>query len=213
MGAVCKGGESSASQKPSGRKPGSGPVSLHCIGPKSSGSYIIKKGMEAQSSRLQADQILITTRASISLFQIIGDAVFQVSIATVDCAAQGSFGGSAIAKALQNALDVAHAVGVADVFNTGQSFIVGHVGLPIREAHPRAFKGAERNLAMLRVDVCELPAYRRSALRLQCLGNAFIEPLRTAPVRDLVNKCVCQLVLEHTGEFGGYAGQAVYGYT
>src|SRR5581483_1021958 len=110
MGAVFKGGESSASQNPSGRKPGNGPVSLHCIGPKSSGSYIIKKGMEAHSSRLQADPILIAARASVSLLQIIGETVFQVGIAAVDGAAQCSFSGGAIPEALQNALDVAHAV-------------------------------------------------------------------------------------------------------
>src|SRR5579859_2879807 len=136
MGAVFKGGEISASQKPSGRKPGSGPVSLHCIGPKSSGSYIIKKGMEAHSSRLQADQILITTRVAIVFLEVIGDAIFHIGISAVDSAAQGSFGGGAVAKALQDALDIAHTIGIANVFNSCQTLVISHVGLAVGKAHP-----------------------------------------------------------------------------
>src|SRR6266849_6851122 len=134
--------------------------------------------------------------ASVALLEVIGNPVFHVGVSTVDGAAQGRFSRGAITQALQDALDIAHAIGVANVFNGGQTLIVGDIGLAVGKTHLRAFQRAERNLPVITVELFQRPSHRGDGFRLQRLCYSLVEPLRTTPMRNLVDKGVRQFVLE-----------------
>src|SRR6266849_9289352 len=134
--------------------------------------------------------------ASVALLKVICNPIFHVGVSTVDGAAQGRFSRGAITQALQDALDIAHAIGVANVFNGGQTFIVGDIGLAVGKTHLRAFQRAERNLPVITVELFQRPSHRGDGFRLQRLCYSLVEPLRTTPMRNLVDKGVRQFVLE-----------------
>src|SRR6266849_1609071 len=134
--------------------------------------------------------------ASVALLKVICNPIFHVGVSTVDGGAQGRFSRGAITQALQDALDIAHAIGVANVFNGGQTLIVGDIGLAVGKAHPRTFQRTERNLPVIAIKLLQLPSHRGDGFRLQRLGHSLVEPLRTAPMRNLVDKGMRQFVLE-----------------
>ena len=74
--------------------------------------------------------------------------VLGLAVVGVDGRAQSGFGGAAIAETLQDALDVAHTVGVIDVGNGGQRFRIGQISFSAGEAQEAALEHVQRYIAL-----------------------------------------------------------------
>ncbi len=105
----------------------------------------------------------------------------------MDGGAQGRFGGTALADALQDALYVAHPIGIVDVGDGSQGFGVGDVGLRPGKLQEAAFENIEWNVVLLFEQPRELVSLAAEAPGLnniaQCLRAAKADSARQRAVR------------------------------
>src|SRR5579871_2327149 len=134
--------------------------------------------------------------------------VFQAGIVAVYGGAQGGFGGAAFGNAPQDANQVIHAVGVTNIFGCGERLIVGQAGFGRAEMNEAAVHQVEGQGLMADHELSQAASEGGRGARLQQLGNAFVQPLRTAAGAELIDEGVRQLMFEHAGELGRYIGQA-----
>ena len=112
--------------------------------------------------------------------------------------AQGGFGGIALAaEAFEDALDIAHAVGIVDVGHGRQRFGVGYIGLGSRKILEAAFERVQRNILLRFVEQRELVTLAAKTFGLEELGDAFVQPGRAASAGKLSNKRVGQFMLKN----------------
>src|ERR1022692_2370665 len=153
--------------------------------------------------------------ASTRLISVFTDKVLahlglQLSVIGVNRGAQGSFGRASLAKPFEDSLQITHAVGVVDVLNRSQGLFIGDGCLYAGELQKTAFQGVERDLALCPEEVSQkLPM--GNLLRLNCLGNALVEPLRTTSARKLADERMGKLVLQHPRQLRRDRTQAVNG--
>ena len=113
----------------------------------------------------------------------------------MDGSAKGGFGRAAFGKLLQNALQFTDSVGIVDVLDRGQRFVIGQDGLDWREAHEAAFESVEGNFALRLKQFCQA-APIGEWFGLEGLRNALVQPLWTSSRRNLINKGVSQFMLQ-----------------
>src|SRR5579864_3959616 len=143
-----------------------------------------------------------TALRAISVGKVLGEVGLELAVIGVNGGAQSGFSGASLAEKLQNALDIAHAVGVIDVGDSSQRFRVGHVGFNTGEIHEAAFEHVQRDIALSLEKKSELVTIAAQALGFEELRNAFIEPVRAAASGKLIDKRMSQFVLENSGQFG-----------
>src|SRR5262249_36218253 len=146
---------------------------------------------------------------AVGLLQICGNFGFQFGVAGMNGGAESSFGGGTLADALKNALHVAHAVGIANVLNRRQRLVIGKERLVVCKTNPGAVERVEWKLMLAGIKLCQPAAVPGRRAWLDDLGDAFVQPLRAAAARDLVDKGMSELVLEHPGKLGRDGGEAV----
>ncbi len=140
-----------------------------------------------------------------------GEVGFELGVVGVDGEAESGFGGTTLAEALQDALDVADAVGLVDEGNGGEGFGVGEGGLGAGEIHEAGFEGVEREVALGLEELGQLAAIAAQGLGLEHLSEAFVEPGGAASGGGLIDEGVGQFVFEDAGQFGREGVQSVDG--
>src|SRR5580700_3038476 len=109
------------------------------------------------------------------------------------CAKRG-FGRTALAESLQDSLNVAHPIGLVDVFNGCQRLVIGQEGLNRGKAHEAPFKGVVRDSLLGLEELSQTAAIRRETFRFDRLGNTFVQPCRTPSARSLIHERMSQLM-------------------
>ena len=120
--------------------------------------------------------------------KVLGQVGLELAVVGMDGRAQGGFGGRALAEELEDALNIAHAVGIVDVGHGGERFGVGDVGLGAGKTLEAAFERVERNILLRFEQQCELAAFAAEALGFEELGDAFVQPGRATAAGKLRNE-------------------------
>ncbi len=125
---------------------------------------------------------------AVTIREVICQVRFQLTVVGVDGGSHRSLGGVAFAEALQNALNVAHAVGLLYIGHCCERFRVGNISLSAGEIHEACFERIQGNLLLRLQDEGELMPVCAEAFGFQHLRNAFMQPGRAASGRKLVDE-------------------------
>src|SRR5580658_2774587 len=106
--------------------------------------------------------------------EVFADFCFQLAIIRVDSSAEGGFRRTSLSQSFENPLQIAHAVGLADVFHGGEGFFISHSGLSAGELHKAAFECVQRDLALVAKQVSQKPTMR-DLLGFDRLSNTLVE--------------------------------------
>src|SRR5208282_4319845 len=126
--------------------------------------------------------------------EIAGEVGFELAVIGVNGCAQGGFGGIALAEALEDALNIAHAIGIVDVRYGRQRLGVGDVGLSAGKVLETSFQSVEGDILLRFVEQRELVPIAAEAFGFEELGNAFVQPGRAAAAGELSNKRMSQFM-------------------
>src|SRR5271167_831191 len=136
--------------------------------------------------------------------EIPGQVGLELAVVGMDGGPQGGLGGIALADALQDALNIAHAIGVVDVGHCSQRFGVGDVGFSAGETLEASFQSIEWDIALRFEEQRELMSIATKASGFEELGDTFVQPRRAAAAGKLRNERVSEFMLEHVREFRGH---------
>src|SRR5579871_137805 len=78
------------------------------------------------------------------LSKILGQIGLKLTVVGVDGATQGGLGGIALAQALEDALDIAHPIGLVDIGHGREGFGVSHIGLSRVESGETSLESVDR---------------------------------------------------------------------
>src|ERR1035437_304494 len=140
--------------------------------------------------------------------EIPGQVGLKLAVIGVNRGSQSGLGGIALTDALQDALDVAHAVRIVDEGYSRQRFGVGHIGFTAGEMLEASFQGIERNIALRFEEQRELVSGAAETPWLKELGDTFVQPGRAAAPGKLRNKGVSQFMLQNVRQFRRHGAQA-----
>src|SRR5438105_14634788 len=113
----------------------------------------------------------------------------------MDGGAQGRFGRASLPDPLQDAAQVVHAIGVANVLRGGKRFVVGQPSLRGGEAYEIPFEPIERDRMAGPENFTQAPSKSGTAPRFHQLRDALVQPLRAPSAAYVINKGVRQFVV------------------
>src|SRR6267142_4341636 len=90
---------------------------------------------------------------SVLVFQPAGQLVAQLAVIGMDGCSERGLGGTALCQTLEDAREVAHAVGITDIFGCSQGFSVCQSGFGRRQLHKTAFQHVVRYLPFCAEDL------------------------------------------------------------
>ena len=145
---------------------------------------------------------------AVPVCEISGQVRLKLTIVGVDGGTEGGLGRIALADALEDALNVAHAVGVIDIGHSSQGLGIGHIGFSAGESIKASLQRIERDIPLSFEELGELAAFATETPGLDELGNPFVKPGRAAAAGQLGNKGVREFMLQDVGEFRRHGAQS-----
>src|SRR3984957_21063366 len=121
----------------------------------------------------------------IGFAQVVVSGLGDFGVVAVEDLAEGSFGGCGGADVIEDAFDVAHAVGFDDGFNVGERPLVGVSGLIAVQRQPRAFEMPKRSGVAAGINLRKYRGALASALAFHPLVQIFLHPCRRVTARFL----------------------------
>src|SRR5438270_2700818 len=119
---------------------------------------------------------------SVSVFigKVAAEVGFELAVIGMERGAESRLGGIPLADQIENSLDVAESVGIADVRDCGQTLGVRQGGRGAGKTGEAAFEDVERDVLLCLEKQGQGMAFAIEMSGLKQLSNALVEPRRAA---------------------------------